>query len=178
MKVRVGSNYMDRGGIVYDVAAIHEHPKFVREDFDYDIAVIKLKGKLAFSDRIQPVNLPDENFPLPEPGTFTIVSGFGQFNKEKKTMSSHLRAVEVPIISREKCKRQYREYLVNESMLCATYTQGGKDACAGDSGGPLTIDDVQIGVVSWGIGCASSKHPGVYASVVTTRDFILKRSGM
>ena len=51
----------------------------------------------------------------------------------------------------------------------------GRDACGGDSGGPLLLwihdndddDDpkvIQVGVVSWGEGCAS-ELPGVYAKL-------------
>ena len=77
-------------------------------------------------------------------------------------------------------------------MLCANVRGGGKDACQGDSGivstdivknktsclsgGPLITSGVHdgvtpgqnyelIGVVSWGIGCASPNYPGVYARV-------------
>ena len=46
---------------------------------------------------------------------------------------------------------------------------GGKDACKGDSGGPLTcvIDDqpVLTGIVSRTEGCAEEGHPGVYVNV-------------
>ena len=49
---------------------------------------------------------------------------------------------------------------------------------SGDSGGPnyvtdpLTSKRTQLGVVSWGIGCAQEGYPGVYTSVAYHYDFI------
>src|SRR5262249_39589592 len=45
--------------------------------------------------------------------------------------------------------------LISENMLCAGIDNGSKDACFGDSGGPLIVRSGgtwQVGVVSWGPG--------------------------
>jgi secreted trypsin-like serine protease len=62
---------------------------------------------------------------------------------------------------------------VTPRMICAG-GQRGRDSCQGDSGGPLLIDmkSSEIGIVSWGKGCAGEGLPGVYARVSTAEDFI------
>mmetsp|Transcript_16389 Transcript_16389/g.34251 ORF Transcript_16389/g.34251 Transcript_16389/m.34251 type:complete len:124 (-) Transcript_16389:167-538(-) len=66
---------------------------------------------------------------------------------------------------------------IDKSMLCAQHRS--RDACQGDSGGPLIIrgdtakDDILVGLVSWGVGCAN-KFPGVYARVSSAHGWIRK----
>ena len=66
--------------------------------------------------------------------------------------------------------------VVNDQTICAGEMAGGKDACQGDSGGPLFVISegrhVQVGLVSWGEGCARPKLPTVYTRVSTHADWI------
>jgi len=62
-----------------------------------------------------------------------------------------------------------------DTQICAGV--GGVDSCQGDSGGPLMLrtgDDtpVQIGVVSWGLGCARPDSPGIYMRISAYADWI------
>jgi trypsin len=46
----------------------------------------------------------------------------------------------------------------------------------GDSGGPLLVEGVQVGVTSFGRGCADPRYAGVYARVSRYVDWIKTNS--
>jgi len=113
-------------------------------------------------------------------GMTGTVSGFG-YTKYKGTQAKELRDAKVKIHSGEECSRMYKDVtsVYNATnMLCA----GGldRDACQGDSGGPLIVHDNTganpqlVGVVSWGIGCATPDVPGAYARVSYYHSTIVK----
>ena len=88
------------------------------------------------------------------------------------------REASVPLISNDVCNTQYGSGQIATDMICAGIVgQGGIDSCQGDSGGPLFVARdarfYQIGVVSWGFGCALPSHAGVYARVGSYRDWII-----
>jgi secreted trypsin-like serine protease len=83
---------------------------------------------------------------------------------------------QVPLVEDAVCGKAYRDHganFVDEAMLCAgLFGVGGVDTCQGDSGGPMVAQTpdgafVQVGIVSWGYGCAQAQYPGVYTEVST-----------
>jgi secreted trypsin-like serine protease len=106
------------------------------------------------------------------------VAGWGVAGRNNST-SERLQEVHVPVMDAELCRRVYagRYAVIDRQHICAGYSPGGKDSCQGDSGGPLIVragptGALQIGVVSFGHGCARPNSPGVYARVSTFRDWI------
>ena len=77
----------------------------------------------------------------------------------------------MPFVSDSTCQQSYPG-LIASDMICAGYPQGGVDTCQGDSGGPMfrrnsTNQWIEVGIVSWGNGCARPNFPGVYSQVST-----------
>lgn len=77
---------------------------------------------------------------------------------------------------------------LTSNMLCAGLASGARDACNGDSGGPLFAvaegKPVQVGIVSWGEGpmdadaaCGHANAYGVYTRLANYRDWIAEKTG-
>ncbi|XP_053120292.1 transmembrane protease serine 9-like [Hemicordylus capensis] len=161
-------------------------------DFDYtvdggssgDIALVKLKSSLNFTDYILPVCLPEFSTQFP---TFTNcwVTGWGDTdNGEPLPSPQSLQELQVPLIDRNTCNELFNINLphgldlnpIKPDMFCAGKAEGGIDACQGDSGGPLVCESggvwTQVGIVSWGEQCAQPNFPGVYTLVSYYADWI------
>jgi len=101
-------------------------------------------------------------------GTYCVASGWGT-TSSGGTQPMKLQKVDLPVLTTKECQRYYGTSVTN-NMIC-TYLPG-KDTCQGDSGGSIDQKDpatgryYNIGVVSWGVGCAGANQPGVYANVM------------
>jgi secreted trypsin-like serine protease len=103
-------------------------------------------------------------------GTFTI-AGWGSA-REGGAQQRYLLKATVPFVDDATCSAQYSGETVPSDEICAGYAGGGTDTCQGDSGGPMFRKDaagawIQVGIVSWGDGCARPNKPGVYSQVST-----------
>ena len=173
------------------VTGIDVHPRWERSTFSYDAAVITLAKPVR---GIRPIQLVAPGFhALERPGRSAITSGWGNTLAQPASggdgntfFPDRMREVTVPIVSAHECDAAMTfdgvQFLDRNTMLCAGRT--GRDTCQGDSGGPLFTKTVtgryiQIGITSWGVGCAAAGFPGVYTKL-SNRDigqFIHRRSG-
>jgi secreted trypsin-like serine protease len=130
----------------------------------YDAAVLKLDRAVT---GIKPIKLATgSQNDLETPGRLLTVSGWG-VTSEGGNPSLRLREVSLPVVADSTAKRVFSsEYF--PSLMVATGGEKGKDACQGDSGGPLFNPgptSTQVGIVSFGRGCARAGVPGVYTEV-------------
>ncbi len=159
------------------VKRIVMHPDYNSLTLDADIALLELVSSVS----AEPLPLADPNNSLT--GMLAITIGWGSIDADGWTYPTRLQQVSLPVISNETCNKAFNEYggfnydnPISDTMLCAGYSDGGKDACVGDSGGPLIVWEGNgwklAGVVSWGEGCAMPDLYGVYTRVGTFVDFI------
>ncbi|NJQ05360.1 S1 family peptidase [Streptomyces lonarensis] len=156
---RLGPEGVDR-----EISDIWINPAWDRDTKAGDVAVLTLAEPMPFATL--PIAGPTDAH-LYEPGTPSHVLGWGR-TAEVGNASTVLRIAEVPLVADAACEAAYASHTFqvdSASMVCAGLPEGGVDACQLDSGGPLVVDGVLVGVVSWGNGCARPDFPGVYVRV-------------
>ncbi|CAL8275173.1 unnamed protein product [Lota lota] len=156
------------------VTQILNHPDYDDTTNNNDVCLLKLSSPVDFTDYIKPVCLAAAASDVPA-GTNTWVTGWGTIRSDVDLPAPQtLQEVMVPVVSNPDCAVVYSN--LNNNMICAGLTDGGKDSCQGDSGGPMVYKNgsrwVEVGVVSFGKGCALPNTPGVYARVSQYQDWI------
>ncbi|GBP15045.1 Trypsin-7 [Eumeta japonica] len=158
------------------VVSVAAH-NFSLSDLRNDIALLKLSSSAVYSNAVKPICLPKNDLNT-YAGVKGLVAGWGA-TAETGNWSCTLLQAEMPVLEQSDCRRtSYNANKIADDMLCAGYpTTAEKDACTGDSGGPLIADTGKrvyelIGVVSWGYGCARKGFPGIYTRVSKYLDWI------
>jgi trypsin len=176
-------------GDVVNVKTQIPHPNYDSETTDNDFMILILDRDT--DEDVDIVQLSPENITA---GSAVTVMGWGDTDPTStQTLAQELMETEVYVISNDECQQSsgtvggidmfglviggYEATYsgrITDNMMCAK--DNGEDSCQGDSGGPLVIHedsgDVQVGVVSWGVGCADESFPGVYARISSQFDWI------
>ncbi|XP_045676628.1 serine protease 41-like [Phyllostomus hastatus] len=165
----------------YKVQDIIMYPHFKGSSFN-DIALLRLTSSVTYNKYIQPICVMASSFEF-QNRTNCWVTGWGHIRENKELPPPYtLQEVQVTIINNSRCDYLFQQpdffYRIGDDMICAGSEDGIHDTCKalfthftpqGDSGGPLTCEKnglwIQIGIVSWGVGCGRPNRPGVYTNV-------------
>lgn len=176
----------DRDGEAIAMKKEVPHPNYDSQSTNNDFMLVFLERPAAIGNN-DLVSLNSQHS-IPRTGQRVTSMGWGDTDSRESvsTLSDVLMSVNVNAISNQECDASegtidgYEDNYngqITQDMLCAEHAQK-KDSCQGDSGGPLVIRgvnagaDVQIGVVSWGVGCAHDDFPGVYARISRAYEWI------
>ncbi len=165
-------------GQVHAVTDVRIHPDYQADRYTRDAALLRLGAPTA----IAPIRLagPGDDG-LEANGTPVRVYGWGLTMLQLPAVPSlgstadRLQVVDVPIVGDAECGLHFLVDLyavgIPSPTPAAHVCAAGllKDSCNGDSGGPLVAQSptgpVQLGIVSYGLGCALPTHPGIYTEV-------------
>lgn len=133
-----------------------------------DIALVKLSSPSS----VEPVLLATDG-DLPMEGTTLTAMGWGG-TSEGGPLSNILLETNLDASDFTFCNGLFGGDLIEDIMFCSLSEPGTtRDTCQGDSGGPLINDSgVQVGIVSFGSGCARENTPSVNTRVSGYRQWI------
>lgn len=191
IEVWIGGHDVNKpeGGKRIKVAKIYLHEEYDSIRTNKDIAILELVEDVT---SIKPIKLltPEMEMTIAEGDSLTVMGWGNTTNVEdaQATYPDILLETQVTRSNRQVCLDAYKNpeletSSITEFMFCAGIPEGGKGSCQGDSGGPLIIEKngefFQAGVVSFGIGCAEAKIPGIYSRVSKFNEWIaVKKAGV
>ncbi|XP_077717406.1 vitamin K-dependent protein C isoform X6 [Canis aureus] len=168
----------EKGEMDVDIKEVLIHPNYSKSTTDNDIALLHLAQPAIFSQTIVPICLPDSGLAereLTQVGQETVVTGWGYRSETKRNRTFVLNFINIPVAPHNECI-QAMYNMISENMLCAGILGDSRDACEGDSGGPMVTSFrgtwFLVGLVSWGEGCGRLHNYGIYTKVSRYLDWI------
>uniref|UniRef100_A0A182MU69 Peptidase S1 domain-containing protein n=1 Tax=Anopheles culicifacies TaxID=139723 RepID=A0A182MU69_9DIPT len=165
--------------MTFGMAGIRVHPQYDSNSIRNDIATIRLDTPAVYNTYVKAIDLPALSDTRQFGGAEGTASGFGR-TSDTSAPSSVLMYVRNPIMTNAQCNLYWSTTVVQAQNVCFDPT-GGRSACHGDSGGPLTVVDagrtLQIGIASFvsANGCTSGA-PSVWVRISYFRDWIRQNS--
>jgi secreted trypsin-like serine protease len=166
-------------GEVFKVIKVLRHPEYNPLTLDNDLALAQLDRAAS----VTPIPLIKAAELHAKETDELWIAGWGRVEETNRVKPDHLQEVDVQVSNRKACRDSYRSIQreITDRMFCASKEM--KDACKGDSGGPIVAFDPfdpdkkraeLAGVISWGEGCARRIFPGVYVRLALRRDWVTK----
>ncbi|XP_063621248.1 chymotrypsin-1-like [Cydia splendana] len=180
-QVWVGGNTVQTSQL-YTIDFMVAHPRYNKIMIINDIALLHLAQPLAFSNTVQPLELPRMEYELNAVHKF---AGHGQ--DEYGNPTEHLMSMKARTLGVEEClsnipKTQcyiyHQLYYVNKVSICVQRIGNRFGTCHGDSGGPLVRGNTLVGVLSHGPDTCSRSLVDFFTNVAPFVGWIKEITGV
>ncbi|XP_049292490.1 trypsin-7-like [Anopheles funestus] len=157
--VKVGADSFTSQGFWYEVFHIYRHPEFV--GWDYNIALIHLKGNIKYSQTVKPISLP-----VTDPDFINAkLLSYGQ----NEHGTRHLREADYTLTADDRCVNfltdsSARQMIIDQQGYCLFGTDQGQ--FYSDAGAPVVANEQLYGLFAF-----AEHHGGINDGSVATRVF-------
>ncbi|XP_034935567.1 transmembrane protease serine 9-like [Chelonus insularis] len=155
--IKAGINRLNQQGDIYNIWFSVIPDSYVNFFHD-DIALIRVREDIVFSDYVKPIALARDD--LQTDFTWAIFSGWGSTYLGGPS-PNNLQEIDMMIISNDICRKEKTTITANHICTLSKPLQGN---CHGDSGGPLVLNGFQVGIASYVTPCAVG-NPDAYTRV-------------
>ena len=180
MSITVGATNPQAEGQTYFVSEVIVNEGFNASTLLNDIALLKLTQPINYTNAtpIKLVTSDDVAYGATDPGVMAWVTGWGLTKANSSVLPTSLQKVQLPIITNTQASTVWNT--IPSTDIMAGYLNGNKDACNGDSGGPLAVPVIDAyklaGIVSWG--SSSCNTYGAYTRVSDFESWIRLKTGI
>ncbi|XP_038110978.1 serine protease snake [Culex quinquefasciatus] len=179
--VRLGANgHNYENSLDYKVDEMIVHPNFNSKRSYHDIALVKLKTSVVFSEFIKPACLWNDQS-LKNSPVFAI--GTGKING-----TNHTKPIPLNVLDKNECRRQfvtknfYPRGIAAEQQMCIGRSKAGnRDNCFSGDGNPVQVSAEPpgwgpqvVGLMAHGNTCSAGKSAAIYTKVAAYIDWIEK----
>jgi len=167
-----------------------QNPAYSRTTLDGDVTLIHVPTPFTYTSTVGPACLP---YSLQQPDTYqgynVTAAGWGTTKvvaagaQNNDAPSNTLQKVILPVLTQTQCAQYYGGSQITPNMFCTFKPTPASDTCQGDSAGSVDYQSpstglwYNIGVTSFGAGCATQNYPGVYARVSNFLSWIEATTG-
>lgn len=156
MLIRAGATnpYQSHSGKTYLISEVIVHEDFNNRTLVNDIALLKLQQPVDVVNAKAVKLLTDADVMegASDPGVMTWVTGWGLTQVSPEEFPWDLQKVQLPIVSEEQASVVWKN--ISGNVIMAGYRNADRDACNGDSGGPMVVSvsgEYRLaGITSWG----------------------------
>nr|AFM77761.1 trypsin-like serine protease 13 [Ostrinia nubilalis] len=173
-KLRVGSTSSMEGGTLFDIYYIIIHPDYVESPRTADAAIVVLTQHVTISESVRVIYIPPQETYIPDGYTVRAI-GWGA-EEEDGALLDTLKVFDTRTIPLQQCIEAFADddnINVYDQVICTQ--AAGRSMCTGDSGAPIIIGEVLVGIASYSNSCDDST-PDTFTRIDRHTGWILQEA--